>query len=904
MKIKKYQKPSGPLPKKSFWWNLANQLSTAPSNGETTIAAHNADLNRQVEQARKEAKSKGQNPDRAEEEVYKRGLRTNGAIVTGAALGALATTVPAVAETVKFATRTPVGRKALQKVMKDTAISMAGGTGVDLISDKMTGMSFGRYVAGAVPGARDLYDNSGIARFGMDLLNPGYLGLSGSKALLTGIDNTVNNTVEHIAPIQIKRIQKNLANTFGKESEITTAGKTPIKWKHAWSDNPQYQNNVITSRLWTDPSVTAHEFGHHVSANYPGLQKGNIMGAHTPGYVYGINTTPEREAAENFADVFRTRAGWSYKGKDPSHIARQRAVTNNLGETQYYDVVDPGAMNASNIPESAWAEMLNEEAIAEAGALRSGTLGSSKFRPTPSRPITEAEKLGIPKGLRSNPKALEDPQYWGYKQWNDRYNAAIESGNIEEVQRLRDLHFITKAKNNALVENGHLINLYHGNVNSKARIRSAGRDPYDTRRTSVGSSGYFAVDNPEIAKTYIGPKGYMSELYGYTRNPMIHDAKGSNWDMAGIQIGPNGERFGMTTDRFVNKQFTNGHDAVIIKNVTDYGPFTLTSTRAPFTDYVFKPGHVKLRDPVIWNALHTEPIPIVKRDNFSNPDIRYGFSFNDDLPPAKWTYNPKVGNFEVDAPKKEWIEKGEELVADYFWTPEEYDRLIKSGASPELANEIQGVRWVNTLNRKPSVFRNFGKWKFGESENIDGQIRIKYNSRKGQKASLEDPNTTLQTIFHELGGHGSSLNIGAGSQTIPEGQAPILTKILKHNESLHPKLRPFYQAVKDGDFELAVQLSKDINTEDLPKAINGNLNWKEIQNFIKYMEDTQEYSARAIGSNMSDHYGLYRGWNENQLRQYFTDESVDNLKKNVWLLGLPILGGAVAIEQNKKPNSK
>lgn len=33
-----------------------------------------------------------------------------------------------------------------------------------------------------------------------------------------------------------------------------------------------------------------------------------------------------------------------------------------------------------------------------------------------SRSITEAEKLGIPKGLRSNPKALEDPYYWGYEQ--------------------------------------------------------------------------------------------------------------------------------------------------------------------------------------------------------------------------------------------------------------------------------------------------------------------------------------------------------------------------------------------------------------------------------------------------------------------------------------------------------
>ena len=30
--------------------------------------------------------------------------------------------------------------------------------------------------------------------------------------------------------------------------------------------------------------------------------------------------------------------------------------------------------------------------------------------------LTEAERLGITKSMRSNPKALEDPYYWGYKQ--------------------------------------------------------------------------------------------------------------------------------------------------------------------------------------------------------------------------------------------------------------------------------------------------------------------------------------------------------------------------------------------------------------------------------------------------------------------------------------------------------
>lgn len=33
-----------------------------------------------------------------------------------------------------------------------------------------------------------------------------------------------------------------------------------------------------------------------------------------------------------------------------------------------------------------------------------------------AKPISTAEMLGIPKALRSNPKALEDPYYWGYQQ--------------------------------------------------------------------------------------------------------------------------------------------------------------------------------------------------------------------------------------------------------------------------------------------------------------------------------------------------------------------------------------------------------------------------------------------------------------------------------------------------------
>lgn len=85
-----------------------------------------------------------------------------------------------------------------------------------------------------------------------------------------------------------------------------------------------------------------------------------------------------------------------------------------------------------------------------------------------SKGLTEAEKLGIPKSLRSDARALEDPYYWGYKQWNQRYFDALNKGNYPEIQRIRDLHFKVKAPNTKVVdENGMPLHVYHGQRNGE-----------------------------------------------------------------------------------------------------------------------------------------------------------------------------------------------------------------------------------------------------------------------------------------------------------------------------------------------------------------------------------------------------------------------------------------------------
>ena len=283
--------------------------------------------------------------------------------------------------------------------------------------------------------------------------------------------------------------------------------------------------------------------------------------------------------------------------------------------------------------------------------------------------------------------------------------------------------------------------------------------------------------------------------------------------------------------------------------------------------------------------------------NLLGNSSKKGFNYND-LPTEKYTYNNKTGNWDINAPKKEWVQKGEnELVPDYFISPEEQQRLIASGLSPEEAAEIMQTRFTNSINARPGIFRNLGKNTYGESRVSGGYAQPVYNNRKGVKASLNDAKTALNTVFHELGGHGSSLNGELSSFKLDNP----LVKIMMHNKSLRPQLKPFYQAVKNGDFKLAEKLApKDGSL----KGINGTYDFKELQKFIKYMEENQEYSARAIGTNMSNHYGMPNGWNEQQLREYFTEESVNNLLKNVWNYGMPLTVGGYTLYGNQTIKNK
>lgn len=80
----------------------------------------------------------------------------------------------------------------------------------------------------------------------------------------------------------------------------------------------------------------------------------------------------------------------------PKEITLDKAINISNSKPKYLGEFTEGSYIS---PKTSYTSIFMEEP----------TMSSSKG-------LTEAEKLGIPKSLRSDPRALEDPYYWGYEQ--------------------------------------------------------------------------------------------------------------------------------------------------------------------------------------------------------------------------------------------------------------------------------------------------------------------------------------------------------------------------------------------------------------------------------------------------------------------------------------------------------
>lgn len=212
------------------------------------------------------------------------------------------------------------------------------------------------------------------------------------------------------------------------------------------------------------------------------------------------------------------------------------------------------------------------------------------------------------------------------QEWDDLYFKALNGRNMDEAQRLSDLHMKVRAPKTKLVDaEGNLIATYRGQYPEHVYTR-VGLSPYSDKRTARGSSGYFSSNSPVIAKTYARPnggeEGKVYRLYTNLENPKIIDADGKYWRNVGTRIGPNGEKYGVSTDEIFRNSIKDGHDGVIIRNVKDAGGGNLSEAEKIADDYIAIAGRSKLADAVTYDDFGNV-IPLSKRHNFFINDTRY-----------------------------------------------------------------------------------------------------------------------------------------------------------------------------------------------------------------------------------------------------------------------------------------
>lgn len=124
----------------------------------------------------------------------------------------------------------------------------------------------------------------------------------------------------------------------------------------------------------------------------------------------------------------------------------------------------------------------------------------------------------------------------------------------------------------------------------------------------------------------------MKSLYLNLNNPMVVDAMGSDWSNipfsslpSNVQENLNTIRKAFSTREIETIQKHFGYDGAIIKNVSDWGSGKVPKLTAANVYEINDPANLKLSQAITHDDAG-KIIPLSKRDNWKNPDIRYSFA--------------------------------------------------------------------------------------------------------------------------------------------------------------------------------------------------------------------------------------------------------------------------------------
>ena len=224
------------------------------------------------------------------------------------------------------------------------------------------------------------------------------------------------------------------------------------------------------------------------------------------------------------------------------------------------------------------------------------------------------------------------------------------------------------------------------------------------------------------------------------------------------------------------------------------------------------------------------------------------------------------------------VNQGIDDVLNYIGSKKHVNQIMKSGVPEKDATRIATDMHYNVLATDvqldyPILSNALGEFDSGFGPAFSNVLRPNYTFKPVTRTyPLLDKETIRRNIHHELGGHGAT--VGYNPNYYEDGKLQSIYETAMQNWS------PSYKQIYDHN--------KKLVPERLPQYKHST------DPHIKYLEGVDEYSARARSELIQENN---EGFNE--LYKYFTKESVDKLKNNIWLLLPAMLGTGTVITNNR-----
>ena len=174
----------------------------------------------------------------------------------------------------------------------------------------------------------------GLAGYGTGLLIDNQYGTNIAPWMALSGAGLGAGLVARSSPVMMRRMMNKASKLDWTPEGIIFPTQYP-SWSR--SSSGYYNSGVVHTPLFARKSQLAHELGHYVG-DFGVADPSKVRGAFNPRFSYSPNAGFELNSAEHFADHFKTKIGYPYKGLDPNLVARQNALG---GDTQFFDVFAP-----------------------------------------------------------------------------------------------------------------------------------------------------------------------------------------------------------------------------------------------------------------------------------------------------------------------------------------------------------------------------------------------------------------------------------------------------------------------------------------------------------------------------------------------------------------------------------